>query len=161
MRARLDELRRRKLTRSASEGHDEEPRSAPALPHEKQLLEVLLAQPDLVPIAIAEVREEEIAHLGLRQLLSGLYALQSEGEPPTLDLLRTRLDNPRLATAALELQEVGWANPNRDATLRQLLIEFRRRRLQPVKLDLQNRLTAVNDHDQAVELLRRLQNEDV
>jgi hypothetical protein len=118
---------------------------------------VLLADPGLVPAALAEVAPGEMGHLGLRQMLAGLYALQSEGEPPTLDLLRARLDDPRLAEAALKLQEVGRANPNRDATLRQLLAEFRRRRLRPVKEELHNQLNAVSDHAQAVELLRRLQ----
>ncbi|HKI34422.1 MAG TPA: DNA primase [Gemmataceae bacterium] len=162
VRARLDELRQRRQ-RAEEKRRDPEPagerRSPPPAPHERQLLEVLLADPGLVPAALAEVGVEEIAHLGLRQLLAGLYALQAEGEPPTLDLLRARLDNPRLAAAALEFQEIGRANPNRDATLRQLLAEFRRRRLQPVKQELQNQLNAVSDHAQAVELLRRLQAE--
>jgi len=83
--------------------------------------------------------------------------LHAEGEPPTLDLLRARLDNPRLAEAALKLQDVGRANPDRGATLRQLLAEFRRRRLQPVKQEIQSQLNAASDHAEAVELLRRLQ----
>jgi DNA primase len=159
VRARLDELRQRIRARSVSEGSDGEPRAAPALPHERQLLEVLLADPALVRAALAEVSLGEIAHLGLRQLLGGLYALHAEGEPPTLDLLRARLDNPRLASAALELQGVGRTNPNRDVTLQQLLTEFRRRRLQPVKQELQNQLSAVSDHAQALDLLRRVQSE--
>jgi DNA primase len=159
VRARLDELRRRRQRAEESRrlGDDGERRAAPAPPHEKQLLEVLLADAGLVSDACPQVQASEIAHLGLRQLLAGLYALQSEGEPPTLDLLRARLDDPRLAEAALKLQEVGRANPNREATLRQLLAEFRRRRLQPEKQELHNQLNAVSDHAQAVELLRRLQ----
>jgi DNA primase len=159
VRSRLEELRQRVRARSVSEERGEERRAAKPAPHERQLLEVLLADPDLVPAARAEIEVAEIAHLGLRQLLAGLYALHADREPPTLDLLRTRLDNPRLAAAALELQEIGRANPNRDATLRQLLTEFRRRRFQPVKQELQNQLTAASDHEQAVELLRRLQTE--
>jgi DNA primase len=162
VRARLDELRQRRQRAEESRREsdpDGERRAAKALPHERQLLELLLAEPGLVPACRDEVSLGEIGHLGLRQLLAGLYALHTEGEPPTLDLLRARLDNPRLAEAALELQEIGRANPNRDATLRQLLNEFRRRRLQPVRQELQNQLNAVSDHDQAVELLRRLQAE--
>jgi DNA primase len=159
VRGRLDELRRRVRARSVSEGGRDERRAAPAPPHEKQLLEVLLADPALVPAAQAEVNLGEIGHLGLRQLLAGLYALHAEGEPPTLDLLRARLDDSRLAEAALRLQEVGRANPNRDAALRQLLAEFRRRRLEPRKQEIQNQLSAVSNHDEALELLRRLQAE--
>jgi DNA primase len=162
VRARLDELRARRHRAEASrerERPEGERRAAPAAPHERQLLEVLLAEPALVPEAMADVNVGEIGHLGLRQLLAGLYALHAEGEPPTLDLLRARLDDPRLAEAALRLQDVGRANPDRGATLRQLLAEFRRRRLQPVKQELQNQLSAVSDHARAVELLRRLQAE--
>jgi DNA primase len=160
VRLRLDELRLRRQradeSRRRTEGGDEV-REARALPHEKQLLEVLLADPALVPAARDEVKAGEIDHLGLRQLLAGLYALHAEGEPPTLDLLRARLDDSRLAEAALKLQDVGRANPDRGATLRQLLAEFRRRRLQPEKQELQNRLNAASNHEEAVELLRRLQ----
>jgi DNA primase len=161
VRARLDELRRQRQ-RGEDERRQEpdgERRALKPLPHERQLLEVLLAEPGLVPEALAEVNVGEIGHLGLQQLLAGLYALHAEGEPPTLDLLRARLDNPRLAEAALKLQDVGRANPDRGATLRQLLNEFRRRRLQPVRQELQNQLSAVSDHARAVELLRRLQAE--
>ncbi len=161
VRARLRELRER---RTAAEDQRQRksdaaaPTTAPALPHERQLLEVLLTDEALVPQAMAEVPAAEVGHLGLRQLLSGLYALHAEGEPATLDLLRARLDNPRLAEAALKLQEVGRANPNPAECLRQLLEEFRRRRLQPVKQELHSQLNAISDHAQAVELLRRLQN---
>ena len=162
VRARLDELRQRPRARGGRAGVKSRTVSAGRprrRPHEKQLLEVLLAEPRLVSAAQDEVKVGEIGHLGLRQMLAGLYALQEEGEPPTLDLLRARLDDPRLAEAALKLQDVGRANPDRGATLRQLLAEFRRRRLQPVKQELQNQLNAVSDHAQAVDLLRRLQAE--
>jgi DNA primase len=160
VRARLEELRQRRQRAEENQRQGEargEPRAAPAAPHERQLLEVVLADPGLVPACRDEVSVGEIGHLGLRQLLAGLYALHEEGEPPTLDLLRAQLDNPRLAEAALELQDIGRANPDREATLIQLLSEFRRRRHQPRKLELQNQLNAVSDHAQAVELLRRLQ----
>ncbi len=162
VRARLDELRqgRERVEQSRREEPDGERRSAPAAAHEKQLLEVLLADSTLVSAAQDEVKVGEIGHLGLRQMLAGLYALQEEGKPPTLDLLRARLDDSRLAEAALKLQDVGRANPDRGATLRQLLAEFRRRRLQPKKQDLQNQLNAVSDHEQAIDLLRRLQTAD-
>jgi hypothetical protein len=125
------------------------------------LLEVLLADPELVPTARASVRPDEIAHPGLRRLLEGLYALHAEGEPPTLDLLRLRLDNPRLAEKALEMQDVGRGNPERQAWLRRLLDRFQERRARPVKQELRNQLQAADpalDHGAALELLRRLQN---
>jgi DNA primase len=133
------------------------PSSAPAAPEERQLLEVLLADPALVAKAAAVVWPAEIQHPGLRRLLEGLYALQAAGQPPTLDELRAGLENTRLAEKALELQEVGLAHPNREVWLRELLAHFRGRRAKTMKQELQNQLHAANDHAAALELLRRLQ----
>jgi DNA primase len=157
--ARLEELRerRRRAEERQKKEAPAEPRKAKAPPHERELLELLLADPGLVGAARAEVAAAEISHLGLQQLLAGLYALHTEGEPPTLDLLRARLDRPELAEAALKLQEVGRVHPDRPGWLQRLVAEFRRRRLLPVKEKLHNQLHAVSDHAQAVELLRRLQ----
>src|SRR5205807_9136984 len=110
-----------------------------AAPEERELLEVLLAEPGLVPEALAAVRPEEVAHPEARRLLEGPYALQAAGEPPTLDQLRARLDAP-LAETALQLQDIGRRNPDRVAWLRRLLARFAERRARPVKRELQNRL---------------------
>ncbi|HEV3257716.1 MAG TPA: DNA primase [Gemmataceae bacterium] len=160
---RLRELRRSEA--ATRHGGDSEavpaPRGAPAAPHEIELLQVLLADQTLVPVAAAEVTPAELAHPGLRRLLEGLYALQSRGEPPTLDQWRDRIDNPRLVEKALEMQEVGRAMPDRAAALRQLLAEFRKRRAEPKKQELQNQLHAASDHTEAVALLRQLQTQTV
>jgi DNA primase len=134
---------------------------APAAPEERQLLEVLLADPDLVPAAAEAVPPDEIRHPGLRRLLGGLYALRAAGEPPTLDALREGLDDTRLAQKAFELQEVGLANPDRPGALRALLVRFQERRARPVKEELQNQLQAERDHEAALELLRRVQDRNV
>ncbi len=158
---RLEELREKRRRaedrrdRTASPGVK---KAAPAAAHERELLEVLLADATLVPSAFAEVKVEEIEHLGLRQILGGLYALHLEGEPPTLDLLRARLDNPDLAQWALKSQAVGNDHPDRAGWLKRVVDEFRRKRLRPVKQELHNQLHAVSDHARAVELLRQLQN---
>jgi DNA primase len=167
--ARLDELRaqRRGEPRSRPEavvpggGPATAPRLAKAAPEESQLLQVLLAEPALVSVAQVELSLEEINHPGLRTLLEGLYELQAAGEPPTLDQLRPRLTNPALAAKALELQDIGRANPDRTAWLQQLLVRFRERRERPATQELRNRLNAANDHTAALELLRQLQNRNV
>ena len=160
--ARLEELRQRRQRAEARQQQAEatgQPRTAPAAAHEKQLLQLLLADPGLVPAVFSEVTPGEIQHLGLQQMLEGLYALHKEGEPPTLDLLRARkLERSDLAEAAMKLQEVGRANRDHARWLRQLMEEFRRRRLLPLKQELHNQLHAVSDHAQALELLRRVQN---
>ena len=136
-------------------------RSAKAAPEERQLLELLLADPALVAQTAAAIRPEEIAHPGLRGLLEGLYGLLAAGEPPTLDLLRPRLDNVHLAVKALELQAIGRALPDRAACLRQLLAFFQERRLKRVKQELHTQLNAARDPAAALELLRQLQNRNV
>ncbi len=163
--ARLRELRDRKREGAASGGvhprrvntDETAPRMAKAPPEERQLLELLLADPELVAQAAPEIGPEEIAHPGLRGLLEGLYALRAAGEPPTLDLLRPRLDNVHLAVKALELQAIGRAMPDRAACLRQLLAFFQERRLKRVKQELHTQLNAARDTAAELELLRQLQ----
>jgi DNA primase len=163
--ARLNELRsaqrRPAEIRQANKENGEEVRQAPAPALERELLEVLLAQPELVATAAAEVRPDELTHPGLRQLLEGLYDLRRAGETPELDQLRARIDNPRLADKAWELQEKGRLHASPNVWLQDLLTEFRRRRAQPAKQELQNQLHAANDHTEAVELLKRLQEQTV
>src|SRR5262249_13114471 len=126
---------------------------------ERELLEVLLADPALVAVAAKEIRPEHLQHPGLRRLLEGLYSLLAEGEPPTLDLLRTRIEHPKLATKALKFQEVGLLNNDRPAWLRRLMEAFRRKlQVEPRKQELKNQLHAANDHATALDLFRRLQN---
>jgi len=161
--SRLEELRRVRQQAAAKGNGPVEPhsgpRSAPAAPAERQLLEVLLADARLVARAAAEVQVEEIAHPGLRQLLAGLYALQQAGQPPTLDRLRETLDNPPLIAKAFELQEVGLAHADRVAWLNDLLVHFREKRQRAVRQELASRLQAVQDPQQALELLRQLQHQ--
>jgi DNA primase len=162
----LDELRKQRggatdlRPRSKPDADDAE-RKALAAPEERQLLEVLLAEPDLVPVAAESVRPEEIAHLGLRELLAGLYGLLAAGEPADLDLLRGRMDNQRLAERAMKLQEVGRSNSDRAGCLRMLLNLFEERRRRPALQELQNRLQAPSDHEAALELLRQLTTRNV
>jgi DNA primase len=167
--ARLKELRaaararQRKGTggEDGRRGEDGPPtRSAPAAPEERELLQVLLAEPDLVPVAAAELPSERVQHPGLRQLLEGLYALRAEGNHPSLELLQERLDDPRLAAKALALQEVGLMNADRATWLRQVLAEFRRKQQVEPQQELKNQLHAANDHATALDLLRRLQIEN-
>lgn len=141
----------------SSSPRDPASQKAPAAPEERELLEVLLADPALVATALKEVTPQDIAHPGLRQLLEGLFSLQADGETPTLDQLRPRLNNPRLESWALEHQEIGRKNQDRETWLRQVLAVFQQRRLLPEKVELQNQLQAAADHEAAVALLRQLQ----
>jgi len=164
--ARLRELREHKRGEGPASGgvHPRRPdegatglRSAKAAPLELELLQVLLAEPALVDQAAAAVRPDEIAHPGLRKLLDGLYGLLTAGEPPTLDLLRPRLDSVPLAAKALELQTTGRMHSDRQTWLKQILARFQERKLRPVTQELQTQLNAVRDPAAELELLRQLQ----
>lgn len=161
--ARLEELRKQ---RASSEGTvvrlpEEAPvQSGPAVPEERELLEVLLAEPGLVGRAMEEVPSHSIVHPGLRKLLDGLYDLHRSGQPATLNLLRARLDNSPLSEHALKLQEVGQHSDDLAGWLEKILVRFRERRARPDKEEIQNQLNAASDHLSALELLRRLQNQN-
>lgn len=155
---RLKELRATARSPASPPGPaPEEKASAPAPALEKQLLQVLLAEPGLVSLAAAAVAPEQLEHPGLRRLLREMYALHAEGDVPDLDRLRERIDRPRLIETALQFQEVGRANPDRAAWLAQVLAEFDNRRVVREKQQLQTQLQSASDHTEAVELLRRLQ----
>ncbi len=165
-RARFEEIRRSVRERAAdpdrAKGEEVTATAAGgsgrADPVERELLEVLLADATLVPVAKAEVPAAEVTHPGLRRLLEGLYALYDEGVPPDLDALRLRIvDNPRLADAALRLQEVGRVHADRPGWLRLVLARFRERREARAANEVQGKLNAAQDHAAAVELLRLLQ----
>ncbi len=154
--ARLRELRAQRRPASPTPA---EPavRKARAPEREIQLMQVLLADPKLVPVAAAEVAPEEIEHPGIRFLLEGLFDLHAQGRAPDLDALRPRIANPDLYQHALRWQESGRQKPDQASWLEGLLAEFRHRRGLPRKQELQHRLQAARDHTEAVDLLRRLQ----
>jgi DNA primase len=161
--ARLQELRDRRRDDGAPRVRTDAPeiRQGKALPEERQLLEVLLADESLVAAAKKEICLDEIQHPGLRRLLQGLYVLLDEGKSPSFDTLRLKLDNDPLLRAALQLRDVGEANTDRAGTLKTLLRFFAEKRLRPVTEELHNQLHAAPDHRTALELLRQLQNRTV
>jgi len=140
----------------------QETRQAPAARHEVELMEVLLAEPDLVGEARVEIDPGSVEHPGLRLLLEGLYDLHEEGLTPDLDHLRPRIDNPRLLARAMEWQEHGLAKPDLQVYWQDVRTRFRQLRAQRLKLDLKRQLQAAvdaGDDDAVRDLLRRLQDE--
>jgi DNA primase len=129
----------------------------PAAPHERELLELLLSAPLLVPAAMAEIRAEEIGHPGLRQLVEGLYSLQTDGDAPDLDGLRSRVENADLIRYAFDAAEKGRrSSADRDEWLRQIVAAFRAPRDSKAKSELKSQLTAALDFETELGLLRRL-----
>jgi DNA primase len=165
LRSRLDEVRSKARERSDVASREREKveltskgGAAPADPLERELLEVLLADPLLVPTAKLDVPANEIGHPGLRRLLDGLYSLYDEGLTPDLDTLRLRIaDNAPLADFALRFQEVGLTHGDRPGWLRQIVERFQDRRRARQAKEVRGKLNATTDHDAALEHLKRLQ----
>lgn len=125
---------------------------------EKQLVELLLADPALVPVASAKLSPEEISHSGLRRILSELYAIHTAGAVPDLEALRARLDDrPDLFDAAAhKLYSVGQQMQDREEWLQRLLKWFRDMKAQEEAKKAKEQLAGASE-EQTVELLRRIQ----
>jgi DNA primase len=157
---RFRELARTKRPPARVERPQVEPRKqAPADPAERELLEVLLAEPGLAARARAAVSPEDLQHPGLKRLLLELYTILAGGQVPDVDLLRARLaDNAPLAEHVLRLQSMGQVVPQRSACLEQLIDVFRERRIAAQTSDLRGQLQSVpSDAPVPVELFRQLQ----
>jgi DNA primase len=154
--ARLEELRRARRDRPARRDEPPARAAAPAPLEERQLLQVLLAEPDLVAKARAALPADEISHPGLRRLLGGLYALEEAGRPAVLDELRGELDGSALLSKAFELQAHGLEQPRREEVLADLLIYFQVRREKSHRQQLHSQLQAASDHERALQMLREL-----
>lgn len=127
---------------------------------ERQLLELLLADPGLVPTAAFAVTPDEITHSGLRRILGEMYALQAAGAVPDLDALRERLaDRPDLYDAAVNLHQVGGfmgREPEERAEwLKRVLARFTDLKAEADRKRVRDALAA--GADDATELLRLLQ----
>ncbi|MEZ6143026.1 MAG: DNA primase [Zavarzinella sp.] len=131
--------------------------AGPAARLERQLLEILLAEPTLVAEAQAAIPEEEITHPGLRKLLKGLYQLQSNFLAPDIDGLRDILNQPNLIAKAIELQEVGRMMKERSHWLREIIRKFQERVTEQRLTALREQLQSASTDSEKDELLRQLQ----
>lgn len=145
---------------AAATATPETPRAKPARTIEKELLQLLLAEPALVAQAYQEVWPTDVEHPGLQQLLGGLYRLHEAGQPPTIDGLRDLIENPALIDWAMDQQEVGRTAGDRAGwfagvlnRLRQEKKDLRRKQLM---VDLRK---AVTDGDRQ-RILRQIQELD-
>ncbi len=133
------------------------PKAGPAAAAERQLVELLLNDPGLVPVAAAQLTAEEITHTGLRRILTELYSTHAAGSVADLEALRERLtDRPDLYETALKLQFVGQHMQDREEWLRRLLKRFADMKTQAAAKAVKEQLANANE-EQAVELLRKLQ----
>jgi DNA primase len=136
------------------------PKIAPAeAALEKQLLQLLLAEPGLVGTAREQVQADTLRHTGLRRMLSELYTLHTDGHPADMDGLRVRLlDRPDLLEAAQKLQFVGHQISERGEKLGKIVTRFAEMRDETEKRAVKEQLAAGAADDQAaLALLRKLQ----
>lgn len=164
--ARLKEVRASRKNADAREAprrSEPEPEAAPvpeqsAKPplHERELLEVLLAEPALVARAAQEIPPVEMEHPGLRKVIEALYCLHAGGHKADLDHLHGRLDNERLLDKLHDLQATGLDLPDRQWVFQKVLERFRERRLQRRKQALLNQLQDAPDDASKLAILRQL-----
>jgi DNA primase len=142
---------------AAGSGESFGPKAGKAVAAERNLLEILLADPGLLPKAAAAIIPEAITHTGLRRILAELYAAQAAGTVPDIDTLRERLaDRPDLFDWALKFQFVGFTIPDRELWLGKILKRFVEMKVEAEQRELKDQISGATE-DQAKELLRKMQ----
>ncbi|QEL17074.1 DNA primase [Limnoglobus roseus] len=133
--------------------------AGPAPILESQLVQILLAEPDLVRVAHTQIPPEWLSHSGLKRMLVELYGLHEQGIPPELDNLRVRLiDRPDLAAHAMKLQDVGRSISDRQLYFNKVVDGFAKQKTDVEKKSLKEQLGGVGTDDAAaLDLLRRFQ----
>ncbi len=157
----LQQLRRRQEQRESSRTVEPAVKGAGVPPIlEKQLLQILLAESQLVSEAYSQISLDHITHSGLKRMLVELYALHETQIDPELDNLRLRLiDRPDLAAVAMDLQEVGRSIPERPLYFQKVVDGFAKLRLENEKRSLKQQLGGADMDDAAkLEILRQIQN---
>jgi DNA primase len=135
------------------------PRATPAAAHEAELMQVLLAEPALVPVAMDDIRCDEVENGRVRQILDALYELQADGTTPDVDQLREVVDDADLISRACRARDIGRHHADRPGWLAKIIEEFRKRRAQPRIETIRNQLHAAGDDAEKLELLRQLQDQ--
>jgi DNA primase len=160
---RLAELkmdrRRREATATRSENASppaiiQKPGSEAAV--ERQLLEIVLAEPVLVPAAREAVPLARIRHSGLRRILEELYNLHELGHPADLDGLRLHLaDRPDLLEAAAKLQYVGRQMNERPEWLKRIVAHFGENEKKVGRSTVHQELSSALEEEKLKDLLRQ------
>ena len=137
-------------------------RTARAPAHEIELMQLLLGDPTMVGPCREKLPESEISHPGLRQIVAALYDLHRAGQTPDLDALRNRIAQPELLRRAIDWRDIGReCSADRSVWLKRLLDVFETIRQSRQQQQWKGELRAVDDHDAAVSLLRKLQEKQV
>jgi DNA primase len=138
---------------------EEQPVSVQQATLERQLVQLLLAEPGLVATAKQAIPAEIISHSGLRRIATEMYGCHAENITADLDALRVRLiDRPDLVSAAMAQLEIGRAMNEREERLQQIVNGFARLKTDAEKHRMKQTLSTGDTSDEATkELLSRLQ----
>jgi DNA primase len=134
-------------------------KSDPTLELARTLLRLLIVEPGLVPLAFETLKPEDVAHTGIRRILSEMYGLWSTGVTPDLDALRIRLlDRPDLVDAMMTQADLGRLYTERTERVHKVLEDIRRYRARVEEAPLKEKLkSGAFAEDEGVDLLRKLQ----
>ena len=126
---------------------------------ERQLVQLLLAEPALVATAKQAIPADIISHSGLRRIATEMYGCHAENIAADLDALRVRLiDRPDLVGAAMAQLEIGRKMNERDEWLQRIIAGFARLKTDAEKHRMKQELSTGEATDEAtLELLSRLQ----
>ncbi len=130
LRQRLTELRgkQRPSRSSAAESSPAEP-LAPLNAWDRELLEILLLEPESVAAVAEVIRPEHLSSDPGRRVFAKCRELASAGATPSFERLLVEFDDPQYKNLLVNLDEQGRAKGTHDTALRlrELLEGFRRR----------------------------------
>jgi DNA primase len=104
--------------------------AAPVSPWERELIEIILHQPDTLAWILDHVGEEDVASPVARQLFTLALEQHHAGETPTFHRLMTAVDDERAKNLLVDCDEQGQLKNASDARqrVRDLIAELNRRR---------------------------------
>ncbi|MCS7167437.1 MAG: DNA primase [Gemmatales bacterium] len=128
-------------------------------PLERQLLELLLAEPRLLETFAQQVPLDWIEHRGIRQVLARMLRIFQQGDLPTLDRMRQEFaDQARLCTYLLHLHDRGLALADRRSAFQEVVQALRERQVRRHRERLHQELQQITaDAPPPVDLLRQYQ----
>ncbi len=110
LRVRLTFLRREQRSRPARRGHDALPietRPTPVEPWQRELLELLIHEPSILPHLADHLAEDGIGHTHCRAVYAAALQLMHDGQIPTFDQLMLACDDPAVKSLLVDCDELG------------------------------------------------------
>lgn len=125
IRRRLTTLRRGQSTKPRPSADESVAKPQAEIdPWERELLELLLAQPECLVLARSRVRAEQFNAGPCRLIFETCCRLDDEGVVPSFDRLMLRFDEPAMKNLLVELDETGQAKDRQAADAEALLDEM-------------------------------------